>query len=518
MPPHDAQPDPAHADQAGWLAFIVFGKAGAGPEHALHVALRRYAFLWLLATAFSCAYYIDHIGHLRYEMHPHVLLWDAFVSKALTPGASGPCCPAGTDATVQWIGKNMHPATSAPMAMVKLVIVVSLALMWFSTFIVIGRHHAWVAANTREWSPQRRRRWWRKPVRVKRIVLCLSILSPLPFVLAMAGEYEPAVFVMALAAIYVAAEHYSSLEETREELQHRVNELGEHIGTLLNADGLVAWRAKLYNQYRTAARRIDAVVRYFDIDPEWWQCYAAPDPWTEYVDRADAAPQKGYLLNVLADEKCLAKIQFVADLPMPMLRDGVFPLKTQHSPVLASYFRDLLGLAWQLTVLAKVRARRRERHTAPGDYAYARIKVAGAPSWMHVIDSKTYQVIERQEIEQATVRELDLDITDTPGKIRLSDWARRNVRHFAFRGTLGEEHLLATLRRAALLDDSSNHLNGTTLDPVLCLLGMEDYLAIASHRDLANGNWASATPLPGQAGYPIGSRCAACALPRSMRS
>jgi len=118
---------------------------------------------------------------------------------------------------------------------------------------------------------------------------------------------------------------------------------------------------------------------------------------------------------------------------------------------------------------------------------------------MHVIDDKTYQVIEREELSQATVRELHRDIPSTPRKIRLSDWARRNVRHFAFRGTLGQEHLLSTLRSAALIDGAEkDHLDIITLDPVLCALGLEEYLSSGAHRDFvivdSQADGASADP------------------------
>lgn len=461
-----------------------------------------YGVLFIVALLLSSLYYISYVNHVSPDKAPHTQLINAYAAPPGTGKAAEQCPgPNPADCQVAAILERMHPLQTAPDALVKSLIVVSLAMLWFSTFTLIRRHADWTESIQRELRqgkalPSRRRPAHRL---VKWGAIALAIIPAALFVLAMAGAYEPAVFVMALAAIYVAAEHYCGLEKARDDLERGVTDLGKHVGTLLNADGMSAWRLQMYKEYREAHHRIDAVVRFFDIDRQWWQCHAAPDPWLEYVRRAGT--QEELLLNVLADEKCHAKVQFVADLPMAMPTVIPRPAEVGNEQFLAQYFRELLGLAWQLSVFSEVVARRRQRAAPPctEDFRYLRIKIAGAPSWMHVIDDKTYQVIEREDLSQATVRELHRDIPSTPRKIRLSDWARRNVRHFAFRGTLGQEHLLSTLRSAALMGGTEkDHFDLITLDPILCELGLEEYLSSGAHRDFvivgSQGDGANAEP------------------------
>ena len=74
-------------------------------------------------------------------------------------------------------------------SIVKSLAVVCISILWFRTFRL---------SALARW-----RRW----------LVALSVLPAIVFALAMQAAYEPAVFVMALVAIYVAAEHYSGLRE-----------------------------------------------------------------------------------------------------------------------------------------------------------------------------------------------------------------------------------------------------------------------------------------------------------------
>lgn len=451
----------------------------------LRIGLEIHVALWIVALLLAILHYRVVVANMPPDQQPLEEIWAVYTGAASPAHGATPCAAGQLECKIDSVAASLHPFQGgAANALAKSLIVVSLALLWFSTFTLIRRHGEWADARAGGPAPALQARWQLSHGWFKWSIIGTSILPAAIFVLAMAGAYEPAVFVMALAAIYVAAEHYAGLEKTRDDFEHGVTKLERHVGTLLNADGMDAWRTHLYEQYREATTRIDAVVRYFDIDREWWQCYAEDRPWPEYVRRA--ATQEGLFLNVLANPACRAKVQFVADLPMSM--PTVRPRQDAFSnrQVMANYFRELMGLAWQLTVLAEVEQRRRAGMVLPckEGFCYLRIKISSAPSWMHVIDDKTYQIIERQEMSQATVRELHLDIAGAPRRIRLSDWARRNVRNFAFRGTPGQEHLLSTLRSAALKAGSeADVLHGGFLESVLRKLGMEEYLVSGTHRD-----------------------------------
>jgi xanthine/uracil permease len=87
------------------------------------------------------------------------------------------------------------------------------------------------------------RRWFTAPVVIKSLFGLLALVPVWPFVLAMHEEYEPTVFVMALVAIFVAAEHYGGLTENVETLEEKTTALQNRLGAVLNADGLNEWHA-----------------------------------------------------------------------------------------------------------------------------------------------------------------------------------------------------------------------------------------------------------------------------------
>jgi hypothetical protein len=306
---------------------------------------------------------------------------------------------------------------------------------------------------------------------IKRGFAFVALLPAIPFILAMYNAYEPAVFVMALVAIYVAAEHYGGLVYTEHELKTRTDELKSTMGTVLDADGLNAWRTEVYDLYGKATRRIDAVIRTFDIDVDWWKCAKSKDPWHEYSDRCKAGSGEYTLLHVMA--KSEAKVQFVVDLPLP-------PSEMKCStPEKGKFFEDLLGLAWYVVVFDLAFAQRKElrekqepRGRTP---ASLHVKVARAPSWMHVIDDETvYQLIERPTAGTSTVRQLTYSMTDPAAKRALTGWARESVRRFADRGGRAEEYVFSVLRYGAL---QLGRGDSSPLEDILNKLGMGEYLS-----------------------------------------
>ncbi|WBS05269.1 hypothetical protein OU994_13770 [Pseudoduganella sp. SL102] len=437
------------------------------------------------------------------------------------PHAMPPAPPADINARLARIEALLEHGTHGKhdidAVTLKMMLVGSLAVLWFSAFSAASAYGFWReeckrhAARSRDASdaappdtgPGAAR--WRIPAESMKYVLGVPALIPLViFTFAMSDVYEPAVFVMALVAIYIAAEHYgglvateNKLDATGEDLRNRASDLSELVGRVLDADGLASWRTEVYEMYSRATRRVDAVIRYFDIDPEWWQCGRGQKPWAQYG--AIAASGTGTLLSALM--ACQAKVQFIGHMPLPLF-DGNATSVNQKGV----FFRNFLGLAWQLVVFDMVRER---RASSPGGLAdspglddtcdpapatarprYLRVRIAQAASWMHVIDRNVFQVIERGSDGNSTVRELTRSMRDPKARRTLSGWARSNVRHFAHRGSSAEEYVFSTLRHAALcLDDGfveHQSIDPLALERLLNGLGLQEFIEMPKPDFLLN--------------------------------
>lgn len=379
-------------------------------------------------------------------------------------------------------------------------IVVALTLLWFRTFLLVHAHDAQTAPSVQrvnvvskkagEAAVAKRKKW---------VLFFASLLPALGYGWAMIHTPEPAIFVLAVVAIFVAAEHYGGLtraEKKLEDTEDRLREINDKIyasvselqslqsgvATLMNADGMKVWRQRMYDQYAKSAQRVDAVLRHFDIDPIWWEQDAgltAADIWSAYRKKAGNGDALTLWLT-LTKAKCTA-FQFVAELPMP----------SKVSSDEASFFRNLLGLAWQLAVIADVNETRRRQLISQQQVRealqsnYARIVISTAPAWMHVVDNVTYQALERPTMERSTFRELTQDIERERDKVRTSEWARRNISDFASRGMPAKEYLLSTLRFGAFSQSGANEewdIDSTLLQ-ILHALGLEAYLNSPNNDD-----------------------------------
>jgi hypothetical protein len=389
--------------------------------------------------------------------------------------------------------KEVQPTPHSPQTiaqlLLKISVVVCISILWFTTFLIANDiKNVWERSWERQrylWIPGVPWIPWVPPL-FKTILISASLLPAIPFVLSMRDAYEPAVFVMALVAIFMATEHYGGLQESRRELEEQTTEIAGQIGAVLNADGLAQWRAEIYGLYKAAHRRVDAVIRYFDIDADWWLCAGSDDPWAKYVKFSKGNPDS--LLDALDASK--ANIQFICDFPMP-IDESQSSSETQR----ADYFRKLLGMAFNLVVFEQVRRDRRPK-SEPGKpepspfFPYARVIISHAPSWMHVIDDIVYQVIERGSAQDSTVRRLTHGAIDPDARFDMSEWARRNVRQFAHRGGRAEEYICAVLRYQAikLYRDEDAKLNRATLKAILDGLGMKDFLNLPNPEFKVLGN------------------------------
>jgi hypothetical protein len=377
---------------------------------------------------------------------------------------------------------RLHEPQDREVAYFKILFVIALTILWFWTFLLINRVKTYVAQRP-EVAPLDEQASAPVPPKnlchyataaiaatPKLIGIVFAAAPALIFALSMYRAYEPAVFMMALVAIFVAAEHYGELGKTGEELEARTADLKNTMGTVLDADGLNTWRAEVYALYRSAAWRIDAVIRSFDIDLEWWKCAGAADPWRQYVDRCAARSGKYTLLRVMGESR--AKVQFAVEMPLPTREVRKECPKQEKS----KFFRDLLGLAWYLVVFNLAFKQRQERTASAGPPpAPLRIKLTHAPSWMHVVDYTVYQGIERSTAANSTVRELTHSVIDPAERRALSGWARENVRRFARRGERAEEYVFSVLRYGAY-QDNCQEKDRLDIGEILNNLGMQEYL------------------------------------------
>jgi hypothetical protein len=373
---------------------------------------------------------------------------------------------------------GLHPEQTLAGALLKFVVVCALCALWFCTFLVANplkaKFFAWYEANcaSKDVTPTTWQRIFIGFVAggIKWSIAGLALVPAVYFSLAMYRVYEPAVFVMALAAIYVAAEHYGGLIQTEHELQERTAELKRTLGTVLDADGLYVWRREVYALYRRATWRIDGVVRSLDIDLEWWKCAGKPKPWDDYIEQSEADSGSYTLLSVMGASR--AKVKFAVDLPLPIHSVRPECPKSEKN----KFFRDLLGLAWSLVVF-DLAFKQRQKQAKPNErIARLRMKLTHAPSWMHVVDYTVYQMIERAALANSTVRELTHSLEDPEERRLLSRWARENVRTFARRGGLAEEYVFSVLRYAAYQMPGVDEGARLDLRGVLNILGMQEYL------------------------------------------
>lgn len=230
--------------------------------------------------------------------------------------------------------------------------------------------------------------------------------------------------------------------------------------------------------YLEAQHRIDAVIRFFDIDDSWWSAGVRGD-WAKY--QAQASDENPTLFHALTRTRSGSVrndcVQFVAEMPVPPVFGPDADAKAR-----AEAFEKLLGLTWWLLVLEHARIAREGKNKTMGaaQRPFLAVRIASSQSWMHAIDDKVYQVIERPPPHPATVRLLSGATRTDSQKQRLSQWAHDDIRQTGRRGCDGEEYVCAVIRlvgldrRTGLSEE--NPLRAEFLGPVLRQLGLEQWL------------------------------------------
>jgi hypothetical protein len=276
-------------------------------------------------------------------------------------------------------------------------------------------------------------------------VWVLLIIPTLVFVAAIInqGEQDLAIFVLALAAIYVAAEHYSSLERQgnivrRQELA--TDKLEWQLGSLSNALGTPYSQKVIFKAYaKTASETVQpgiyAIYKYPDIDSKWWSS-DVKNVWAKYFSI------QGETLFYSVRKGKRKKILFVVtEVPLSLkgkAGDGGLS------------FSKFIGIAWYWICLDEA-----AKNDPNAEYD---IMVANTSNWVHVVDNQVYQLIGTPP-DNLRVRDLNFDTNmiaygkgkrvdgaEEAGK-NLVKWAITNIVRFAERGVPAEEHLHSVLMR-----------------------------------------------------------------------
>lgn len=250
-----------------------------------------------------------------------------------------------------------------------------------------------------------------------------TLHSPLP---------EPAIFVMAVVAIYVAAEHYASLDKQRDNLSWVTEELGKQVSSIQNALGTKDGRHRIYGEYSQrsavraepsdAQRSIHAIYRYFDIDDDWLRA----DSWDDYLNTRQTTALVAALRSGARQ-----RVRIVSPLQAPVESSGGDEIEA------ADRFHNFMGLLWHWLALRKLQQMR-------GDFDF-RIAIAQTPHWVHVVNGKVFQI--KGDFPHAlTVRDLTLEMGDMAP--RFAAWVREDVETLCAQGQSAEDFIATVLRNA----------------------------------------------------------------------
>ena len=405
------------------------------------------------------------------------------------------------------IDRKVHPAPTPLLAAIQIANVICLSFLWFYAFSLHAelaeawrrekadtQKHPTAASDWRMWQS-----WW--PV-------AASLIPVGVFVATMFQAYQPAVFVMALVAIIVAAEHYTGLKTQEESLGEQRKDLRDqtlalhrqtqvlqeqsgfltqqqseleqtqntlvrqtdllvrsqdeleratrevltvkaHTARILDSSGLKEFIQDVYRAYANA-KKIRAIVRFHDIDKDWWafltKCqFSTCRAWDLYFDYA--ATQGGSVsedlplataLQIRPGQRDSLDALFVTDLPLPLSPEWKRRDESGEHPL----FRDLLGLCWQLIVLAEAR---RQNGCVVSAW------VSRPLAWLHATDRRVFQVVRREPINESsvlTIANVSQANSDADEELSLSivEWAAGEIQRYVDTGSRAEEYLLAVLR------------------------------------------------------------------------
>ncbi|MGF6817752.1 hypothetical protein OKW33_004623 [Paraburkholderia atlantica] len=333
-------------------------------------------------------------------------------------------------------------------------------------------------------------RWW------------IPVFCYFPAVLLFGGEIwegytDAVVLALALAAIYVAAEHYSALEQQRKLVDEQEavletirKELSDKVASIDNTMGTRYGLRVIYDAYRDPNRDpnrdqsragerkhlqpgaalqarggaanvqesekgIFSIYRFFDIDKQWW----ARESWDEYCSSPAAT------LYRTLKEGARTKMTLVTPLEYPEF-DG------ESMQDKALFFGKFIGLVWHYVVLWHV------RRALQGDSKEVvcehKIRIAQTSLWLHVVDRTVYQILGDDRGKDVKVRNLTHDMDEI--SVSLARWAKREIQTLAARGSTAEEYICTCLTDAhhAIPADGAATF-GQNEDHILERLGFKEW-------------------------------------------
>lgn len=288
------------------------------------------------------------------------------------------------------------------------------------------------------------------------------------FFLAMLHKYQAGVFAMALVAIYVASEHYSNLVQQRGLLDQQdivVKNLGVHVGRLSVAFGLDEGKSHLYSAYAQSTKRIRGIIRFVDIDHQWWDLEEDEEKkkadryeyWPRYFESGDPTTLYESLKAAPCDD-----VLFVCDVSFPFSGVGANIDR-------AIQFNNFIGMAWQWLVFSQVA---RERPRCSVQY-----RAASASSWMYVANDHVYQVVPGERPRDSKVRDMTLS-DNAAAQSRLVVWAEAEIERAAEGSCSAEEYLCSTFCWIAhTIVHHGDPLGDNHIDATLEKLGMSEWIA-----------------------------------------
>lgn len=306
-----------------------------------------------------------------------------------------------------------------------------------------------------------------------------------------------AVFVMAIAAIYVAGEHFASLEKQSEsfEVQVRtlrdvkdeldiqvdnikiavgsvemvvgsiekavcsiekaVGSINKTVASIENALGTADGQKQIYEAIAKVDRSVSdrgiyAFYYHFEIDKAWW----ATGRWDSVTDNKEPGLYSSLKIGARED------VLIVSPIPFPQAAD-VLDKEIDR----AKKFHDFIGLVWYWMVLRKFQQRTKK----PAEFKY-RIVIAYTSLWVHVIDNEVFQVF-GDFPNQLKVRRLTFDMRDKGASV--VEWGRREVSETASRGQPAEEYICALIAKAAM--EITGGIKFLSLNAIVSQLGGDDW-------------------------------------------
>lgn len=247
------------------------------------------------------------------------------------------------------------------------------------------------------------------------------------------NEEVPAVLIMAVAAIVTAVEHWYHLRDIHKEFsanrsqQHEIlGDIDRSVSSLQLELSAEAWRKRIHSttqpgSYRLAKKRISAVVRFFDIDSEWF------DPFPSSVDvHVRAATRLVQYSSPRHQETLWASWNYACQaaeiasfgspgsdgrrtqtrLKLRIITEAPILPPDQHR-VSGFHARSFIGLCWWLTLFRVLNSYYEHRTDEPrilnagdpwpSDYdalpLVAQIATGICPIWVHVVDDYVWQIV-----------------------------------------------------------------------------------------------------------------------------